>query len=395
VVSILALTFPATGIGIVPQSLLMRNMEYRKLCVAEVGSALAGTCVAITLAWRGAGVWALVSGSLTLTASSTLLVCILSGWRPAMLFDWQEVRSVLGYSMNLTGFVLVNYFSRNAGHLIVGRYLGPVALGYYQMAYSLLLYPLQALSSVMGRVLFATFSRIQNDQARLRSAFLRYLTVLGALNAPIFLGLMVVAGPLVSVFLGARWLPVVPLITILAPVGILHAVSSPTGQIYLSVGRTDLMFRVGFAAAVVQVAGYLIGVHWGLQGVVLGWAIASIPVSCAGVLISLRLIALPVGALLRKFAPAVACSAAMAVAVLGLRHLMESHGWTQPAALLASTVCLGAVVYGALIVLVRPSFGDDLMQSVLYSGIAPLRRGANWYLGSGVDHPNRGDPSAA
>jgi PST family polysaccharide transporter len=380
VLSLLALAFPATGIGIVPESLLIRNMQYRRLCIAEVGSAVLGTSVAITLAWRGAGVWSLVAGSLTLTLSSSLMLWILSAWRPLWLVDWQEIRSVFHYSMNLTGFVLINYFSRNAGQLIVGRYLGSVALGYYQMAYSLLMYPLQALSSILGRVMFAALSRLQTDRERLRAVFLRYLTVVGAVSAPVFLGLMVVADPLVRVFLGQKWLPVIPLIAILAPVGILQAISSPTGQIYLSIGRTDVMFRLGLVSAVIQVLGYIIGVRWGLEGVVLCWAISSIPVSCAGVYVSHRLIDASPAKLLRNLLPVLACSLTMAAAAWAWKASTSSLAW-RPSAILFSTVALGALVYLIVILIFRPAFGASLAQILSYSGNRSLQRIGSLYLG--------------
>ena len=380
VLSVLALAFPATGIGIVPESLLIRNMQYKKLCIAEVGSALLGACMSITLAWKGAGVWSLVAGSLTLTLSSSLMLWMLSAWRPLWLVDWQEIRSVFRYSMNLTGFVLINYFSRNAGHLIVGRYLGTAALGYYQMAYSLLMYPLQALSSILGRVMFAALSRIQSDRERLRAVFLRYLTVLGAINVPVFLGLAIVAGPLVQVFLGTRWLPVVPLITILAPIGILQAISGPTGQIYLSTGRTDVMFRFGLVSAVVQVLGYAIGVRWGLEGVVIGWGLVSIPVSVAGVVVSHRLIDSPLKALGRNLVPVLACSLGMGGVAFAWKTFVTSLAW-RPSVVLFSTVAVGALTYVIVILIFRPAFGASLARILSYSGNSSLQRIGSLYLG--------------
>ena len=381
VLSLLALAFPATGIGIVPQSLLIRHMEYRKLCIAEVGTAVLSTTIAITFAWKGAGVWSLVAGSLTLSIVSNLWMWALSGWHPQWLMDWGEIRSVFRYSFNLTGSVIVNYISRNTGHLIVGRYLGPIALGYYQMAYSLLLYPLQALSSVLGRVVFATFSRMQSDPQRLRSAFLRYLTLLAALNGPVFLGLMVVAGPLVTVFLGAKWLPVVPLITILAPVGVLQAISSPTGQIYLSTGRTDVMFKLGLVTAAIQVVGYVAGVRWGVEGVALCWAISTVPVSVLALVVSHRLIDSPLRALWRNLLPVWTCSLAMAAGAWAWKWLALGLGW-RPSLVLFTTVIVGVAVYAIAVLVFRPSFGRYIAQTLSYSGNRYLERFGNSYLAS-------------
>lgn len=380
VLSALALMFAAAGFGIVPQALLVRRMEYRKLCVGEIGSAALSAAVAIAAAWRGAGAWSLVLGSLTLATANSALMWALSGWRPRWSLAWDEVRSVMGYSMNLTGFVVVNYLSRNAGHLIVGRYLGRVALGYYQMAYSLLLYPLQALGSVLGRVIFATFSRMQEDRERLRAAVLRYLTVIGAAALPVFLGLWVAADSLVPVLLGAKWVPVIPLLAIVAPFGVLQAVSGQTGQIYISVGRTDVMLKVGVAAAAVQVAGYAAGLPWGLTGVLLSWAIANLLVGVAGLVISHRLIRAPVAPLIRALGPAVVYSLAMTAAAWSWKLLAARWG-LPPGVVLAGTVLCGAVVYLGLIALRRPWFALEAARQAAKSESRWLRRIGEGMLG--------------
>jgi PST family polysaccharide transporter len=372
--SILALSFPLAGLGIVPQSLLVRNMEYRKLAIVEVGAAVMAALVSVVLAWNGAGVWSLVAGSLTMAVISSLLGWFYSGWLPMWVLDWGEIRSVFGFSMNLTGFVMFNYFARNTGHLIVGRYLGAAALGYYQMAYSLLLYPLQAVSSVLGRVMFAAFSRMQADPERFRLAIQRYLTLLGAVTFPVFFGMMVVAAPMITLFLGKDWLPVIPLFMIVAPFGALHSISSPTGQIYISNGRTDVMFKMGVIATVIQVAGYFAGLPWGLEGVLLGWAISSVPVALGGIYVSHRLIHAPIKPLLRGLWPPAVAALAMAVVAWGWRMLISNLGFTNMVFDLVSTILVGAIVYLVLVLLPRPAFMRDIVQILSYSDNAVFAR---------------------
>lgn len=376
-ISVLALSFPLYGIGIVPQALLVRRMEYRKLFVVEVSAAVVSALIAIVAAWNGAGVWSLVAGSVSLAAINSLLAWVYSGWMPQGVFDWGEIRSVLGFSMNLTGFVLVNYFSRNTGHLIIGRYLGPAAAGSYYMAYTLLLYPLQAVSSVLGRVMFATFARIRSDPERFRSAMRRYLTFLGAVSFPVFLGLTVVADPMIRLFLSEKWIPVIPLFMLVAPFGALHSISSPAGQIYLSTGRTDIMLRMGVIGMIVQVSGYFAGLPWGTRGVLLGWALASVPVGVANIMVSHRLIDSSVKDLARELSKPALATLVMTAATWGWRLLLRNMGWTDPVLDLGSTVIVGALVYIGIVLVLRASFLRDVAQFLSYTSnpfAARLRR---------------------
>jgi O-antigen/teichoic acid export membrane protein len=192
---------------------------------------------------------------------------------------------------------------------------------------------------------------------------------------------MVIAGPLVTVFLGAKWLPVVPLITILAPVGVLQAISSPTGQIYLSTGRTDVMFKIGLVNAAIQVVGYVAGVRWGVEGVALCWAISTVPVSVLALVVSHRLIDSPLRALWRNLLPVWACSLAMAAGAWAWKWLALGLGW-RPSLVLFTTVIVGVAVYSIAVLVFRPSFGRYIAQTLSYSGNHYLQRFGNSYLSS-------------
>ena len=87
-------------------------------------------------------------------------------WRPAWEFAASEVKSIARYSLNLSAFGIVNYFARNADNIIVGKVLGQAALGDYQMAYNLMLTPIQNISSVVGQATFPAFARIQDNEER-------------------------------------------------------------------------------------------------------------------------------------------------------------------------------------------------------------------------------------
>ncbi len=379
VLSVLALSFPIAGAGIVQQALLVRAMEFRKLAVVEIGSAALSALVGIVLAWNGAGVWSLVASSLTLTTTSTLLSWLLSGWWPRLAADWSEIASIASFSLNLTGFVVVNYFARNAGHLVVGRLLGSVALGYYQMAYTTMLYPVQNVTSVLGRVLFSALAQIQNDHERFRAGYLRASAVIAAITFPMMLGIMVTATPLVTVVLGAKWAPVAPLLLFLAPVGLFQSVASPVGQIFLAKGRTDLMLRLALFFGPVQIAGYLAGSPWGLQGVAIGYAVANLVLAYPNFAVPFRLVSLRLSALLAALAPGAAIAAAMAAGALGWRMGLEAWGEQRPRLVLITTVLVGILVYVALLLKFRPPVLADLAQMLAHTRVGALRRLASKY----------------
>src|SRR4030095_10140235 len=129
--------------GVVQTSLLTRELRFRRMAFVELGGAAAGGTLGIVLAIRGHGVWSLGWQSVCTTVLVAAGTWGASEWRPRFIFDASSVRSTLGFGASLTGFNVLNYFTRNADNLLIGRYLGAQDLGLYDFAYRVMLYPLQ------------------------------------------------------------------------------------------------------------------------------------------------------------------------------------------------------------------------------------------------------------
>ncbi len=356
ILRVISLSFCMTTVGTVPNAILARRMDFRSIAIADSTATLIGYGVSIPCAFAGLGVWSLVIGNLANVATATSLYFFFCGWRPSLEFDRQEVRSVARFSLNLAGFGIVNYFSRNADNIIVGRWLGKQSLGYYQMAYNLFLFPLQNITSVIGQVLNPAFSKIQDDNERFRSAYLRSCMIIGLIAFPAIAGLGVVASPFVAAILGKQWLAVVPLLQILAPIGLFQSVQATVGQIYVAKNRTDLMFRLGAYFAVVSVIGFLIGVRWGTIGVATSYFfVYFLLILYPSLRVPLKLIDLPVSEFLRRLWPQFCITLGMVLACLACLAGLRAAGIVNPAIQLASTVVIGAVFYISALLLFRPS----------------------------------------
>ena len=252
------------------------------------------------------------------------------------------------FSLNLAGFGLVNYFSRNADNVVVGRVLGPTPLGYYQMAYNLFLFPIQNISSVLAQVLNPSFAKIQFDNARFRSAYVRSCMLIGLITFPIMAGLGVIVNPFIYTVMGPKWAPVIPLLTILVPVGFCQSIQGTVGQIYVAKGRTDWMFRWGLSAAIVFVIAFVIGVRWGTIGVAAAYAITYfVFILYPGFWLAFKLIDLSVAEFARRLFPQIAISLAMAGICYGWLAALRLAGVTSHLLQLLTTVALGQLYMSA------------------------------------------------
>jgi len=319
ILRVLSLTFFISGLSILQQALLERSLAFHTLAKVEISAVGCGAIVGIGMAFSGFGVWSLVFQSLTTVSVTTILLWIFSTWRPKWIFHWNEVKAVSSYSLNLTGFSVFNYFARNADYLLIGRYLGAQDLGYYILAYRILLFPLQNISSVIGRVMFPVYSSIQDDNIRFAKAYLKVATTIALISFPMILGILALASPFVLTIFGVKWQPVILLIMIFAPVGLLQSVGTTTGSIYTAKGRTDWMFRWGIGSGLFVIIASIIGLHWGIIGVATAYAIVTFSISYFNFAITFRLINLKFSWLLGVLWKPLMNSLIMFTAIIGFK----------------------------------------------------------------------------
>ena len=348
---VLSFNFLVAGGGIVQKALLERKLEFYSLAKIEIIASVVGSITGISAAVAGFGPWSLVYQTLVVTIVTTTLLWLFAAWQPKRVLQWSELRTVYSYSLNLTGFNIFNYFARNADYLLIGRFLGSQALGYYTLAYRVMLYPLQNISSVLSRVLFPSLSLIQNDQVRFRSMYLRATGIVALVAFPLMLGLMGLADTLILVAFGVQWLPVASVLTILAPVGMLQSVGTLVGIIYQAMGRTDWMFRWGVGSGLLVILAFAIGLQWGILGVAAAYALIVAVISYPSFAIPFKLINLPMRDLLKVLWRPLISSGLMLVVVMGLKLTLVSQ--ISELWVLLITVPIGVLIYAVSSLLIN------------------------------------------
>lgn len=310
--------FAINSLGMVHSTLLTRKLAFRTLAKVEVAAAWCGGVLAIYLAWRGWGPMSIAVQSVVTAVVEVLILWSVCEWRPRLLFRWSAVGDLAEFSMNSLFGNITNYWVRNVDNLLVGYALGQSALGVYTRAYSVMLFPLSRVSRMLSRVMFPSLSLIQDDRPRIRGLFLRMTRVIALVTFPVMLGVAASAENFTGVVFGPQWGEMVPILRILAVVGMVQSVTTLIGNIYMSQNQTGLRLRVILPIQAVQVLGIVLGLKWGILGVAIGYATASLattPIDCyyGGILIGMSLSDF-VSNLRGEFF----CAAAMALAVAGL-----------------------------------------------------------------------------
>ncbi len=369
ILCVLSISFWLTSCGITHSSLLLRQMRFRSLAAADLSAALAAYLVALTFAYKGFGVWSLVFANIASSLTSLIGYWIGAKWRPAWEFAVSEVKSVARYSLNLSGFGIVNYFSRNADNITVGKVLGQAALGDYQMAYNLMLTPIQNISAVVAQATFPAFARIQDNDERFRLAYTRSCMLIGLISFPVLAGLGVVADPMIRTILGTKWLGAIRVFQILAPVGLAQSIYTTVGQIYMSKDKTDWLFRWGVIQTSILVASFLVGIHWGVLGVATAYCITFLCVTMPpGFMIAFRLIGLSLPEFALALLPQIIITACMTLLCWLWLRFLPMIGIQTPWILFSSAVILGATFYVLMFLVTWPKVMQHLETALMSSG---------------------------
>jgi PST family polysaccharide transporter len=359
ITSILALQFLFGGLSTVHRTLFQKRVDFKTLSLTGILSTILAGGTAMYMAWAGYGVWSLVAQSLLNSATGAAILWVASPWSPRFLFSWEALRDLWSFSLNLLGTRSMNFWVRRLDDLLIGRFLGSDSLGIYTKSYGIMLLPLRSISGVIGRVMFPSLSSIQEDIARVRRVYLRMTGTIALISFPLMLGLLATVEPFVIGIFGPQWAGMIPPLQIFCLTGLWQSIATLNGNLYLSQGRSDLQFRVSLFTKPLLISGIVVGLYWGLMGIVIGFSMASLTVWGIEFRFAGGLVNLTFGDLLLHLSGIFACAATMAGAVyaLGLALPPEWPHWLQ----LLTQVPAGVAIYGALV----HSFGVQTYRETL------------------------------
>jgi O-antigen/teichoic acid export membrane protein len=373
VVRAIAIGFPMQGLSVVAHALAQRQLRFRWLAGIDAMSFAAGfVIVAPVMAWFGLGVWSLVGAYLTqqLLRMVSLLLGQTHAKRP--LLEIGAIRELFYFGGGFTLARVGNYLAGQGDNLIVGRWLGPQALGLYSHAYQLMASPAMLVGQVLDRVLFPAMALVQFEPQRLIRAYRSGVSACALIILPASVVIGIVANEIVLVLLGSAWLDVAVPLQILA-FGMLFrtsyklsdTVARATGAVYARAWRQGV-----FAGAVVL--GSWIGQFWGLGGVAFGVLFAIVLNFALMAHLSLRLTGMHWSDFGRAHIPGIALAAVVGVGAWIIAGWLRGQG-APPILILTNVAIFASIVSLMLIWLIPAVFLGPNTQPLLraIAGVMP------------------------
>ena len=273
---VLSLTFLVGGLRVQHDALLKRQMRFFSLAVRDVAAYVVAVPVAITMAWKGAGYWALIALPLTLNTTQMVFSWLIARWLPGLPRRDAKVGSMVAFGGNVAASYLIYNVNRNADNVLIGWHWGAGPLGLYSRAYNLLMLPVRQLNGPAGSVAVPAFSRLQSDPESFARYYLRLVNIVLWISTPIFGFLFSAARPVIRVVLGNQWVEAAPVFQVLAISALGQLLLDTTVWLLVSRGESGRLLKLLMIVSPVIVTSFLIGLPFGIKGVALSGSLVTV-----------------------------------------------------------------------------------------------------------------------
>lgn len=241
---IYSLTFIFSAFGTVQNTILTRELQFKKQAIVTLPALLLGSFVGLTLAHYNYGVWALVYSALVNAFFTSLFLWASSSWFPRLLFDKRLFKLHFHYGYKMTLSSILDTIFTNIYQIIIGRFYSAAQVGYYSRANSLMMLPVGNVSSALNKVVFPLFAKVQDDIPRFRNAYRQIMQIVLFIITPVIVIMALLAKPLVVFLFTEKWLPIVPIFQIICFTGILYPLHLYNLLVLQVKGRSDLFLKL-------------------------------------------------------------------------------------------------------------------------------------------------------
>ena len=302
---------------------LKRDLNFKAIAVIEVSSYILGyLCVGITMAILGFGVWSLVFASLSQAFFASIISYIFVKHNLSFTFELKHYRPLFSFGSKVTIISFFEFIGGNLDTLLIGRFLGASLLGIYNRAFMIVNLPLQNLNTSITKVLFPSFSMIQNEKQRLKNAFISSLSVSAFFLIPICIWISISAKEIVLILLGEKWQASIEILRVLAIVTPFYLMSNYMGVLFESMAnlKVKFIFQVSFVILLSIVL--LSTVHFGLLYAALGLLVSAIIYHLGYLYLTKILLSLNFKEIFYMYYPAIVASLISGIFVLILNFIL-------------------------------------------------------------------------
>ncbi|MBU8944441.1 MOP flippase family protein [Klebsiella quasipneumoniae] len=347
------------------RALLQKELDFTKVGIIETLSLIIGFAITIISSYYHPFAITAIWGYLCTSLSRTIMFGVIGRriYSPSFNFNIKAISANLKFGAYLTADALVNQLNSNIATIILSRSLGVIVAGGYNLASNVAVVPPSKLNPILTRVLFPAFSKIQDDEVRLRINFYKLLSFVGLINFPVLLGLLVVSNNFVLSLFGSKWEFITPILQVLCVVGLLRSIGNPIGALLMAKARVDVSFKFNVFKLILFIPLIWIGSIYG-GGV--GAALGFLAVQILNTYLSYFILIKPVlGSSYREYAMSIFLPFKLTLPTMIIAWLVGFFNFSSmPIVILVVQIISGVFVFSLTLIFSRDKFIHEVKQYV-------------------------------
>jgi len=326
IVRVLSLIVILYALTIVQNSLIKRDVNFKLKTRIEIVSQILSGVIAIYLAYKGFGVWALIWKTLLNQIFINLQLWLKNNWFPSFEFSKSSFNELFSFSSKLLISGIIDRIYNQLHRLVVGKFFPANELGFYTRAEQFNNLPSHTISNSLMSFLLPVFSKIQDEPARLKKASKKVIKVVMFFNINAMILMGIIAKPMIQVLLGEKWMGTVPYLQLLIFVGIFYPMHVINVQILTAMGRSDLFLRIEILKKIVGVPSILLGIFIGIKAMIIGMIATSLIALAINTYYTNRLINFGIIEQLKSLSKSFIIALTLAILLLPVIYFIPSSG---------------------------------------------------------------------
>lgn len=266
------------SLAIVQNAKLTIDINFKAFAKISIFSSVLSGTIALWMAMKGYGIWTLVAQSLINSAIRTILLWIVSKWRPQLLFSWQSFKEFFSFGSKLLGSSLVNAIYNNIYTLVIGKVHSAELLGTYKRGGSIAEFPAEGINSVLANVSYPVLSSIQNDKDRCLQSCRQFVRMTSFIIFPMMVGLAAIADPFIRLCLTDKWAKAIPVMQLLCFAFIWNPITSIDYAIQKITGHSEYFLRMTIISKIIGISILCLTATIGIYAICIGQILSSIVV---------------------------------------------------------------------------------------------------------------------
>lgn len=268
VLRVMGIVLIINALRAIHENMLNKQFRFKKLAITSVASSVISLILTIWLAYKGAGVWALVAQNLILQTIPMVVYWLTNNWFPKLIFSLKSFKELFSFGFYMLMNSLMVTIVNNIQGLLIGRLYNPALMGYYSKAHSTETLASTTISQAVTQVTFPMYSELQDHMEKMKAVIRRLTTTMAFVCFPMLFILILVAKPLFILLYSAKWLESVPYFQLLCLSGLAVSLASINTQPIAAIGKSKVMFYWGIVKQTLGVAlivgGLVVAGIWGM-----------------------------------------------------------------------------------------------------------------------------------